>query len=122
MIWEDEVLAIHECVLKKWAPYSPEDARFLALALSGEVGELANLVKKEWRGDLDGGNLRSTRSLDDERMEWQNNVREELADVRIYLELLGRALGVDLDAACEEKVVELRRRWPETGAGSRPAP
>jgi NTP pyrophosphatase (non-canonical NTP hydrolase) len=28
-----------------------EHSRYMALALAGEVGELLNLVKKEWRGD-----------------------------------------------------------------------
>jgi NTP pyrophosphatase (non-canonical NTP hydrolase) len=31
-----------------------EHSRYMALALAGEVGELLNLVKKEWRGDPKG--------------------------------------------------------------------
>lgn len=31
-----------------------EHSRYMALALAGEVGELCNLVKKEWRGDPKG--------------------------------------------------------------------
>lgn len=37
-----------------------EHSRYMALALAGEVGELCNLVKKEWRGDpkgLDGAKV-----------------------------------------------------------------
>ena len=96
--WRAAVVAIHEKVLKKWRPWSNEDRRFLALALAGEVGELANLVKKDWRGDA--GNRGKL-------------IREELADVRIYLELLAIAHDVDLDEACLAKVYELQRRWPE---------
>lgn len=36
----------------QWSPVDKqEQVRFMALALCGEVGELANLVKKDWRGD-----------------------------------------------------------------------
>ena len=72
--------------------------RFLALAFAGEVGELLNLIKKDWRGDGD----------------WRDGpVFEELADVRIYLELLATALGYDLDAACVEIIrTKLAHRWP----------
>ena len=40
----------------KYSAQSPcagnvHDIRFLALALCGEAGELANLIKKQWRGD-----------------------------------------------------------------------
>lgn len=31
-----------------------EHRRYMALALAGEVGELLNIVKKEWRGDPKG--------------------------------------------------------------------
>lgn len=35
-----------------WGPLLGEDKiRFMALALCGEAGELANIVKKDWRGD-----------------------------------------------------------------------
>jgi hypothetical protein len=32
-----------------WGPEGDDRLRFLALALAGEAGELANFVKKEWR-------------------------------------------------------------------------
>lgn len=101
--WRQQVDHIHRTVVKRWAAYSDEDTRFLMLALSGEVGELANLIKKEWRGDFGLSGLEV----------WKKNVREELADIRIYLELLSRSLCVDLDGACESKLPELYRRWPE---------
>jgi NTP pyrophosphatase (non-canonical NTP hydrolase) len=49
---------LHHHLLRhlEWAPPSPIDRlRYLALALAGEAGELANAVKKEWR---DGDNHR----------------------------------------------------------------
>lgn len=101
--WREKARAIHEVLIKGRPPYGPEDRRFLALALAGEVGELANVIKKEWRGDFDhpAGNLRAL-------------VAGEIADIRIYLELLAACFAVDVDEACEVKTVELLERWPHT--------
>jgi NTP pyrophosphatase (non-canonical NTP hydrolase) len=99
MNWQAQARLMHETIVKRWEPYSPEDQRFLALALSGEVGEFANIVKKLWRGDP----VASIRG----------DLADELADIRIYLELLARAYSIDLDAACESKLIELYQRWPE---------
>ena len=58
------------------------------MAICGEAGELANLVKKSWRGDeVDG-----------------NQIRDEIADIRIYIEHLSRCLDFDIDSACEHKL------------------
>lgn len=84
-------------------PYGVADSRFLALALGGEVGELQNLIKKEWRG---------SRGRTDRK--FMREVAEEMADVRIYLELLANCFGVDLDAECNKKIEgKLMTRWPE---------
>lgn len=98
--WRDLIWAIHEGVVKAWKPSSPEDIRFLALALGGECGELANVLKKAWRGDFE---------LKDR---WEE-IAEELADTRIYLELLARAMGYDLDACVLRVLPKLKRRWPD---------
>ena len=78
----------------KWA--SPECIRFLTLALAGEVGELANLVKKAWR---------------EGKVDQSQTVREELADIGIYHVMLAEALGVDLVFEIERKlkIVNARR-------------
>ena len=98
--WRDLAWGIHEGVVKDWKPSSPEDVRFLALALGGECGELANILKKAWRGDFE---------LKDR---W-SEVAEELADIRVYLELLARAMGYDLDACVRRILPKLERRWPD---------
>jgi NTP pyrophosphatase (non-canonical NTP hydrolase) len=97
--WQERSQEIHERFLKlaqaKGSLTSDAEVlNFLALAICGEAGELANLVKKMWRGDVvDGG-----------------DVRDEIADIRIYLEHLARHLHFDLDEACERKVKVVAER------------
>jgi NTP pyrophosphatase (non-canonical NTP hydrolase) len=99
MKWVEDALHIHSVIAKGWPLWGPEDKRFLTLGLCGEVGELANLTKKDWRDNFVGGRTKA--------------IGEELADIRIYLELVATAYGIDLNAVCSEKVKELYRRWPE---------
>jgi len=61
--------------------FSNTDERFLTLALCGEVGELANMIKKRWRDNVD---------LSEE-------IRDEIADIRIYLELIAKCFGIEGD-------------------------
>lgn len=71
------------------------------MAMTGEQGELANLLKKIRRGDF---------TLDEKRDE----VAKEIADVAIYLDLLAAKLGIDLGKAVREKFNEVsdRRKCP----------
>lgn len=71
------------------------------MAMTGEQGELANLLKKIRRGDF---------TLEEKREE----VAKEIADVAIYLDLLAAKLGIDLGKAVREKFNEVsdRRRCP----------
>lgn len=68
------------------------DARDWLLALTGEVGELANIIKKVNRGDYD---------------EYNNipveEVENEIADIAIYLSLLAKRLNIDLSAVIIRK-------------------
>jgi len=78
-----------------------EDEHFLALGLCGEVGELANKIKKRWRDGVD---------LSDE-------IREEICDVRIYLELIAKCFGIEgdkLDAAVEAKLRQVAERTKQS--------
>jgi NTP pyrophosphatase (non-canonical NTP hydrolase) len=87
-----DIYQIHQQMTAHLFPaFSHEDERFLALALCGEAGELANMVKKRWR---DGVNL-------------TEEIRDEIADIRIYLELLARRFGMEgelLDLRVQEKL------------------
>jgi NTP pyrophosphatase (non-canonical NTP hydrolase) len=70
-----------------------ERLRFLVLALCGETGELANLVKKSWRAGHDCHDL-----------------VDELADVANYVAMLALALDVDLASEMLRKLLEVEAR------------
>lgn len=75
-----DICELHERLTKHLFPaYSSEDEHFLTLALYGESGELANLIKKRWR---DGVPL-------------TEEVKDELADLRVYSELLAKCYGAE---------------------------
>src|SRR5262245_40331646 len=59
-------------------------------ALAGEVGELANIAKKIRRGDMSF-------------VEAVSSVRDEIADVACYLDLVALRAGIDLGAAVIHK-------------------
>jgi NTP pyrophosphatase (non-canonical NTP hydrolase) len=87
-------------------PDNHEDRiRFLTLALCGEAGELANIVKKDWRGD----------SGDREEA-----LKEEMADVGNYLFFLAKELGMDMlnfIQSMTDKMCEVEQR-PEFVKGT----
>ena len=66
-------------------------------AVLGELGELANLLKKVQRGDT---------SLDEARPA----ISDELADVQTYLDILAFRAGVDLGEATIHKWNAVSRR------------
>jgi len=79
--------------------WSSEDEHFLALALCGEAGELANMVKKRWR---DGADL-------------VEEIRDELADIRVYTELLAKAFGIEGQLLDERVEFKLRKVMEKHG-------
>lgn len=77
--------------------YSSTDERFLTLAICGEVGELANMIKKRWRDNAD---------LTEE-------IRDEIADIRVYLELLAKCFDIEgskLDERVQQKLEKVVRK------------
>ena len=73
--------------------YSRERLTGIALALMGECGELANLIKKHNRSVQFGGK----HSLPDKNRNYLEEAKEELADILIYLMKLSMILGADLE-------------------------
>lgn len=88
----------------KWHPAGIESwsSSDWLTAVTGELGELASLLKMRNR-ERDGlpGNKFSPS---------QKQIADELADVLTYLDLLAEVLGVDLGAAAVEKFNEVSER------------
>jgi NTP pyrophosphatase (non-canonical NTP hydrolase) len=99
----DELIAHLKLHLNR-SPTGEDRLHFLALALCGEAGEMANIVKKDWRGD-DGEPLAHAIS--------------EIADVGNYLFMLAMYLGVDLEAAMLRKLKEVEQRPNWSGVARR---
>ncbi len=101
--WKEKAEEIHQRYLKLANAEGElgdhiSKVRFLALAIAGEAGELANPVKKEWRGSVR------------DYVAHDVDVADELADIRIYVEHMASLCGVDLDEACEEKLITVEAR------------
>ena len=94
--WFEEALRIHK-VATKHLTARHEVWRFLSIALAEEAGEVCGVVKKHWRG-----------SMTFEEM--LPKIREEMADVRIYLEALAWRLNTDLDKEVQKKLEEVKTR------------
>jgi NTP pyrophosphatase (non-canonical NTP hydrolase) len=100
----------HKGGLDEW---SPSD---WAVALTGEIGEACNAIKKLKRVEDGIANLSAEpeRQLSTRR-DAIEKIADELADTAIYLDLLAQRLGIDLEASIREKFnsVSLRYGFPE---------
>jgi NTP pyrophosphatase (non-canonical NTP hydrolase) len=66
-------------------------------AVTGELGEYANLRKKFERGDID-------------QDAFDKEARKEIADIQIYLDILAFRLGINLGEAVKDKFNEVSDR------------
>ena len=86
---------------RDWTQFhSPKN---LVMALAGEVGELIEIF--QWMSEAqsqDAGQDPGTSQA----------VRDELADVQIYLTRLASVLGVDLNEAVQQKLRKNAERYP----------
>ena len=86
---------------RNWNQYhSPKN---LAMALTAEVGELVEIF--QWLSEDQSKSVATDEKLG-------AAVRDELADVFIYLVRLGQVLGVDLDAAVRGKIEKNAKKYP----------
>ncbi|MBW6494834.1 MAG: nucleotide pyrophosphohydrolase [Burkholderiaceae bacterium] len=84
-----------------WQQYhSPKN---LAMALTGEVGELVEIF--QWLTEEQSKGVASDPAI-------AQAVRDELADVLIYLVRLAFVMDVDLDAAVRAKLASNALRYP----------
>ena len=86
---------------RHWNPFhSPKN---LAMALTGEVGELVEIFQwmTEEQSKAVGKDPRTARA-----------VRDELADVLLFLVRLSSVLGVDLDEAVRSKLASNAAKYP----------
>ena len=86
---------------RRWEPYhSPKN---LAMALTGEVGELVEIF--QWLTEEESRSVAQAPHT-------AEAVRDELADVLIYLVELAAALRVDLNEAVNAKLVKNALKYP----------
>ena len=78
---------------KDWFPSTAGDIGFMTIAMFGEAGEFANLVKKGIRGDVE---------LSDSQ--YLRNLAMELTDTFIYLCNIAGLMHIDL-----EKMYQIKR-------------
>jgi NTP pyrophosphatase (non-canonical NTP hydrolase) len=81
---------------KTWMPYSHRKNLILhhLVGISGEVGELCNIIKK-----LDRGDMVQTESV-------EQHITDEIADIFIYLDLIADLFDIDLQDAVTKKFNE----------------
>jgi dCTP diphosphatase len=90
---------------REWDQFhSPKN---LVMALSAEVGELTEIF--QWLSEEESNNVCN----DEKRAE---AVRDELADVALYLVRIATVLGVDLNEAVVEKLKKNASKYPVSKA------
>jgi NTP pyrophosphatase (non-canonical NTP hydrolase) len=85
---------------RDWEPF--HTPRNLILALMGEVGELAEIF--QWLGEEEAMRIMHSDAAE--------HVRQEVADVFLYLMRLAMVLGIDLDAAVRDKIALNAKKYP----------
>ncbi|WP_348996046.1 nucleotide pyrophosphohydrolase [Achromobacter sp. HNDS-1] len=80
--------------------HSPKN---LVMALTGEVGELSEIF--QWMSEADSKNAGTNPAT-------VQAVKDELADVLLYLVRLSSTLGVDLNEAVTQKLQKNAQKYP----------
>ena len=93
-------------ITKKIENFGKNHASYWGCALAGEVGEACNLIKKH---EKDG-------------LEIKELLKEELADIFIYLELTARFFNIDLEKAILDKIEVVKGRRENNKKSPYPPP
>jgi len=84
--------------------------RNLILALTGEVGELAEIF--QWMTDEQAGEIMQTDKAE--------HVKQEVADVLLYLMRLAMVLRIDVNAAVRDKIALNAIKYPPNSEAANP--
>lgn len=87
----------HDCMFDMHADKSMVGLMYMTNCLCGEVGEVANVVKKLYRDGTTEARIA--------------HLHEELVDVMIYLAEMIYVTDMNFDEAWHKKHEELRQRW-----------
>ena len=101
----------------RWFPNIAGDLKHHVLGLAGEVGEVANLVKKWDRGDFElGDSIQVERPYETQFDEqtYREVIGEEVIDVLIYVLNICAVLGIDPD-----EILEMKNELNESRFGRR---
>lgn len=83
-----------------------DPAYYAALAICGEAGELANMMKKNWRGDPGAQN-----------MEAYLAIRLEVGDIMWYVAVFADQMGWDLEEVAQVLFEKLAERAKQKRRG-----
>ena len=83
----------------KYRPMTPEAKLYASLGLCGEAGEVANIVKKEWRD----GKLT--------REEMQRELQDEMGDIFWYLSVLCLEYDLSFESIMAFNIAKLKERY-----------
>lgn len=116
-----DIFKLHEEMTGHLFPaYSSTDERFLALALCGEAGELAEKIIETGPEDIALVALllcsRSGKLSNYIKKRWRDSavlteeIRDEIADIRVYLELIAKCFGIEgekLNQRVKQKLMQV---------------
>jgi len=85
---------------------NPERLLYLTTCLAGENGEFANLVKKYYREEI-----QNYRVSTDQGKDFLGLMKEELADIFIYVIILSYLLDIDLEKEFFNKIEKNEERF-----------
>ena len=74
--------------------------KYMAVAIAGEVGEFANLVKKVMR------------QKEEMNVSMKDHMKEEITDIFIYCLLISNLLDMDLETEYFKKLEKNKQRFP----------